>query len=200
MLWQESFDYRIDPFNTGVENMWLNYTRDWTNGTYWVIGRLSTDVGLNGSLTLSVVNPGPTISDLGTFTITSGHGWSTFDNVYLKDTNGNNALVTLNGKQTLRVTSGGNLLPNFFMLVAGPGRFAPAQQRLSDRHTSVRAHQRLQFHCHCIRQQFPGEWHPAESRRQRCFLKPGHHRVDLDEERGFSLVASRMPSMSRSFP
>src|ERR1019366_10567489 len=48
------FDYRIDPFNQG---MWLNYTRDWPNGTYWVIGRLSTDVGLNGSLTLSVVNP-----------------------------------------------------------------------------------------------------------------------------------------------
>ena len=55
---------------------------------------------------------------MGTFTITSGHGWSTFDNVYLKDTNGNNAIVILNGKTTLRVTSGGNLLPNFFMLVA----------------------------------------------------------------------------------
>jgi len=109
------FDYRIDPFNT---DMWLNYTRDWTNGTYWVIGRLSTDVGLNGSLILSVVNPDTTTTDLGRFTINGGRGWSTFDNVYLKDTNGNNALVTLNGKQTLRVTSVGNLLPNFFMLVA----------------------------------------------------------------------------------
>ena len=109
------FDYRIDPFNGG---MWLNYTRDWSNGTYWVIGRLSTDIGLNGTLTLSVVNPDTTTTDLGTFTINGGLGWSTFQNVYLKDTNGNNALVTLNGKQTLRVTSGGNLLPNFFMLVA----------------------------------------------------------------------------------
>ena len=109
------FDYRIDPFNYG---MWLNYTRDWSNGTYWVIGRLSTDIGLNGTLTLSVVNPDTTTTDLGTFTINGGLGWSTFQNVYLKDTNGNNALVTLNGKQTLRVTSGGNLLPNFFMLVA----------------------------------------------------------------------------------
>ena len=108
------FDYRIDPFNT---DMWLNYTRDWSNGTYWVVGRLSTDTGLNGTLTLSVVNPDTTTTDLGTFTINSGLGWSTFQNVYLKDTNGNNALVTLNGKQTLRVTSGGNLLPNFFMLV-----------------------------------------------------------------------------------
>ena len=109
------FDYRIDPFNGG---MWLNYTRDWSNGTYWVIGRLSTDIGLNGALTLSVVNPDTSTTDLGVFTINGGHGWSTFDNVYLKDTNGNNALVTLNGKQTLRITSGGNLLPNFFMLVA----------------------------------------------------------------------------------
>ncbi|HEX5218216.1 MAG TPA: hypothetical protein VFZ59_01505 [Verrucomicrobiae bacterium] len=109
------FDYRIDPFNT---DMWLNYTRDWTNGTYWVIGRLSTDVGLNGSLILSVVNPDTTTTELGRFTINGGRGWSTFENVYLKDTNGNNALVMLNGKQTLRVTSVGNLLPNFFMLVA----------------------------------------------------------------------------------
>jgi hypothetical protein len=109
------FDYRIDPFNGG---MWLNYTRDWSNGTYWVIGRLSTDIGLNGTLTLSVVNPDTSTTDLGTFTINGGLGWSTCQNVYLKDTNANNALVTLNGKQTLRVTSGGNLLPNFFMLVA----------------------------------------------------------------------------------
>jgi len=109
------FDYRIDPFNT---DMWLNYTRDWTNGTYWVIGRLSTDVGLDGSLILSVVNPDTSTTDLGNFRINGGRGWSTFDNVYLKDTNGNNALVTLSGKQTLRVTSVGNLLPNFFMLVA----------------------------------------------------------------------------------
>jgi hypothetical protein len=107
-------DYRIDPFNT---DMWLNYTRDWSNGTCWVIGRLSTAIP-TGKITLSVVNPDTTTTDLGTFTLASGTDWSTFQNVYLVDTNGNNALVTLNGKQTLRVTSGGNLLPNFFMLVA----------------------------------------------------------------------------------
>ena len=109
-------DYRIDPFQGGE---WLNYTRDWSNGTFWVVGRLSTDVGLSGSLTLSIVNPDTSTTNLGTFTITSGHGWSTYDNVYLKDTNGNFAAVTLNGHATLRVTSGGNLLPNYFMLVAG---------------------------------------------------------------------------------
>jgi hypothetical protein len=62
------------------------------------------------------VNPDTTTTDLGTFSINGGQGWSSFENVYLQDTNGNNALVTLTGKQTLRVTSGGNLLPNFFML------------------------------------------------------------------------------------
>jgi len=109
-------DYRIDPFNGGD---WLNYTRDWSNGTYWIIARLATGEGLSGSLTLSQVNADTTTTDLGTFTIDNGRGWSTFDNIYLMDTNGNIAAVTLNGKATLRLTSGGNLLPNFFALVAG---------------------------------------------------------------------------------
>jgi hypothetical protein len=109
-------DYRIDPFNTGE---WLDYTRDWPQGAYWVIGRLSTDISLSGTVDLSLVNADSSTTDLGTFTIADGRGWTAFDNVYLKDTNGNNAVLTLNGKATLRVTSGGNLLPNFFALVAG---------------------------------------------------------------------------------
>ena len=108
-------DFRIDPFQGGE---WVNYTRDWPNGTHWVVARLATDVGLSGTLTLSQVNPDTTTTDLGTFTIANGRGWSTYDNVYLKDTNGNHATVVLNGQATLRVTSGGNLLPGFFMLVA----------------------------------------------------------------------------------
>ncbi len=109
-------DYRIDPFNYSE---WVNYTRDWPNSTNWVIARLATDVGLSGTLTLSKVNTNDlTTTDLGTFTIANGRGWSTFDNVYLKDTDGFLANVVLNGKETLRVTSGGNLLPGFFMLVA----------------------------------------------------------------------------------
>jgi hypothetical protein len=115
LLETDRTDYCINPFNGGE---WLNYTRDWSNGTYWVVGRLSTDIGFNGTLTLSTVNPDTTTTDLGTFTINGGLGWSTFENIYLQDADGNNALVTLNGKQTLRVTSGGNLLANFFMLVA----------------------------------------------------------------------------------
>jgi len=108
-------DYKIDPFNFGE---WVNYTRDWPESTNWVIARLATEVGFNGTLTLSKVNPDTTTTDLGTFKIASGRGWSTFDNVYLKDANGFLANVVLNGRETLRVTSGGNLLPGFFMLVA----------------------------------------------------------------------------------
>jgi len=108
-------DYRIDPF---VSDSWLNYTHDWPAGTYWVLGRLSTDIGLSGTITLSVVNP-DTTNDLGTFTINGGMGWTAFQNVYLTDTNGNIAAITLSGKETLRVTSGANLLANFFTLVAG---------------------------------------------------------------------------------
>ncbi|HWX19199.1 MAG TPA: hypothetical protein VN578_04735 [Candidatus Binatia bacterium] len=108
------FDYRIDPLNYG---MWLNYTRDWSNGTYWVIGRLSS--GLSpGVITLSVVNPDTSTTDLGTFGLTNGTDWSAFQYIFLKDTNGQNAVVALTNKMTLRITSGGNLLPNFFMLVA----------------------------------------------------------------------------------
>ncbi len=109
-------DYRIDPF---VNGSWVDYTRDWSNGTFWVIARLSTDIGLSGTVTLSQVNADQSTTDIGTFSIANGRGWSAFDNVYLKDTNGNIAAVTLKGTSTLRMTSGGNLLPNFLALVAG---------------------------------------------------------------------------------
>jgi hypothetical protein len=114
-------DYCINPFNgtpsySGAE--WVNYTRDWPNSTNWIVARLSTDVGLSGSMQMSVVNPGVSTNVLGTFTINSGLGWTTFEYVYLIGTNGvNKANVVLNGKETLQVTSGGNLLPTFFMLV-----------------------------------------------------------------------------------
>ena len=60
----------------------MNYTRDLTNGTYWVIGRLATDINLSGSLTMSVVNPDTTLTKLGAFTNTNGLGWTTFENLF----------------------------------------------------------------------------------------------------------------------
>ncbi len=108
-------DYRIDPF---IGNEWLNYTRDWPEGIYWVNARVATGEGLSGSITLSRVEADSTTTDLGVFTIASGRGWTAFENVLLRDANGNIANVALDGKATLRATSGGNLLPNFFMLSA----------------------------------------------------------------------------------
>jgi hypothetical protein len=114
-------DYCINPFiGTGgsyVGSEWVNYTRDWPNSTNWVIARLATDINLSGSLLLTQITPTAT-NNLGTFTINGGLGYTTYEYVYLKDINGNNVNVILNGKETLQVTSGGNLLPNFFMLVA----------------------------------------------------------------------------------
>jgi hypothetical protein len=107
-------DYKLDPFIFGD---WVNYTRDWPAGTYWMVGRLATEIGFSGSLTLSRVEAGGSTTDLGEFTIDSGRGWSTFDNVYLKDADGFPVNVTLDGTETLRLTSNGNLLPGCFMLV-----------------------------------------------------------------------------------
>lgn len=106
-------DYRIDPF---IQGEWVNYTRDFPNSTNWVLARVATGEGLSGTLTLSVVNADTSTTDLGTFTVTSGRGWTAYENVFLTDANGNRVNVVLDGKTTLRVTAGGNLLPNFFML------------------------------------------------------------------------------------
>jgi hypothetical protein len=113
-------DYRVDPFNgvAGSDSSWLNYTRDWPAGTYWIVGRVTADISHQGKIILSKVNADTSTTDLGTFTM-NGLGYGTYQNVFLKDTNGNNATVTLNGKATLRATSGGDLLPGFFMLVSG---------------------------------------------------------------------------------
>jgi hypothetical protein len=107
-------DYEINPFE---QNEWVNYTRDFTNGTYWIIARLATDIGLSGTLTMSKLNSDGSSNIIGTFTISHGLGWTTFENIFLVDSNGNKASIALNGKETLQVTSGGNLLPNFYALV-----------------------------------------------------------------------------------
>ncbi len=107
-------DYKVGWFEGGE---WVNYTRDWPSGTYWVIARLANGGG-SGTLTFSKVNPDKTTTDVGTFTIGNGRGWTAYDYVYLQDTNGNIANVTFGGKATYRATTGGNVDMGFFMLVA----------------------------------------------------------------------------------
>ncbi len=117
------FDYRIDPFNgnaaydTSCE--WVDYTRDWPKSTNWIIGRFANGATLAGTIQLSVVNPGVSTNVVGVFSMNPGPSWSTFQFAYLQGTNGDGqkAVVVLNGKQTLRATSGGNMLPTFYMIV-----------------------------------------------------------------------------------
>ncbi len=105
-------DYKVGWFEGGE---WANYTRDWPAGTYWVIARLANGGGA-GTLTLSQVSSTAT-NTLGTFSIVNGRGWTAYDNYYLTDANGNKATITLNGKATLRATTGGNVDMGFFALV-----------------------------------------------------------------------------------
>jgi hypothetical protein len=92
-------DYCVDPFNY---TEWVNYTRDWPNSTNWIIGRFANGALSSGFLALSVINGGVT-NVVGVFTMNPGPSWSTFQFVYLQDTNldGQNANVVLNGKETL---------------------------------------------------------------------------------------------------
>lgn len=114
-------DYCINPFNY---TDWVNYTRDWTNSTNWIIGRFANGSGLQGGCTLTLITPTAT-NVLGTFNVNPGASWSDFHYVYLQNTNGNgqNANVVLNGTETLQLSAvlpggaGGNALPTFFMLV-----------------------------------------------------------------------------------
>ncbi len=105
-------DYKVGLFESGE---WVNYTRDWPAGTYWIVARLANGGG-PGTLTLSKTTAGAT-NALGTFTLANGRGWTAYDFCYLKDSYGNIASVALNGRETLRTTTGGNVDMGFFALV-----------------------------------------------------------------------------------
>lgn len=105
-------DYKLGWFNSGE---WVNFTRVFPAGTFNLYARLAGGMG-TATAKLSRVDPGPTVTDLGTFSFT-GRGWNTFDYVPLLDGNGNLVALTLGGQQTLRFTTGGGADPNFLMLV-----------------------------------------------------------------------------------
>lgn len=122
-------DYCINPF---YYTEWVNYIRDWPASTNWIIGRFANGSGFTGGATLSLVTP-TTTNVLGYFVVPPTPSWSTFQYVYLQDTNldRQNATVVLDGKETLQLSAtlpynvpgfsggnpGGNALPTFFMLV-----------------------------------------------------------------------------------
>lgn len=110
----------FDPSN------WVNYTHTYPAGTYNIYGRLANGNGSTANCYLSEVTAGEgtvnqTLSPLGVFQFTAA-GWNNFHFVPLTDAYGNLLAVKLNGKTTLRVTSGslgGGVNINFFMLAPG---------------------------------------------------------------------------------
>jgi hypothetical protein len=129
-----SADANICEFNIGYfyANDWLNYTRTYPTGTFNVWGRLADGGTAFNGCTLSLVTSGVGTSNqttqvLGSFSDSSPAGWQTYHWIPLLDTNGNNVVVQLGGKATLRLTaptnaspSGGGLNPLFFMLAPAP--------------------------------------------------------------------------------
>jgi hypothetical protein len=115
-------DYDVGNFDAGD---WGNFTRNYPAGKYFVYGRLA---GGGGNLTayLERVTSGfgttaQTTQRLGTWRANTG-GWQSWAWVPLMDANLTTPVtVTLGGTNTLRVTSGGNVNANYFMLVPVQG-------------------------------------------------------------------------------
>lgn len=108
----------IGYFDTGN---WLNYTRHYPTNTFKIWGRLAGGAGSFSGTTLSVVTSGVGTSNqttqvLGSFSDPNAAGWETYHWIPLRDSNGNDVIVQLGGKETLRLTSGGNVNALCFML------------------------------------------------------------------------------------
>jgi hypothetical protein len=118
-------DYALGYFslNATAGNEWVNYTRRFPAGTYNIYGRFAAGGGTSG-MEVEKVTSGwgtsdQTLQDLGSFTVASTGGWSTYGYSPLRDAYGNLAQVTLSGTNTLRITrtNGADANVNFFMLL-----------------------------------------------------------------------------------
>jgi hypothetical protein len=120
-------DYNIGWFTVGE---WVNWTRHYPAGNYYVYGRFARGTGTNAAPQLSRVTigagtPTQTTETIGSFSVDT-HGWGSYAWVILKDGSGNPVQLSLDGSAaTLRVTSAGpeantEVNVNFLMLVPIP--------------------------------------------------------------------------------
>jgi beta-glucosidase len=117
-------DYNVGWWDAGN---WLNYTRTFPTNNYYIYGRLSSGNATYGA-SCSLVNSGrgtatQTTQVLGTFN-GAGAGWQSWQWVPLLNTNGQPAVVSLGGLETLKMTSNDSLNANFYMLVPAPSAVA----------------------------------------------------------------------------
>jgi hypothetical protein len=127
----------FSDFNLGFwdPGQWVNYTRAFPTNTYNVYGRLASSGAYSG-LSLSLVTSGvgtptQTTNLLGTFSDPNASGWQAWDWVQLLNSNGQLAVVSLGGVETLQAnnTTAGSVNANFYMLV--PAVVAPQAVHLS---------------------------------------------------------------------
>ncbi|HWW01470.1 MAG TPA: hypothetical protein VNZ64_17365 [Candidatus Acidoferrum sp.] len=108
-----------------VGGQWMNYTRTYPAGNYFVYGRFAGGAAFQSQLdqiTATVTNR------LGMFS-SQGRGWTSYDWTQLVDTNGQRSTISLGGVSTLRFTSLGGANANFFMLA--PAIAAPTPVRIT---------------------------------------------------------------------
>jgi len=117
-----------------VAGQWMNFTRTYPAGNYWVYGRLAAGGAYQAQL--SLVTPTAT-NLLGNFT-GQGRGWTLYDYAPLLDVNGQRATINIAGLNTLRVTSLGGDNANFFMLVPAIAAPSPVQLTASLHGNGVR--------------------------------------------------------------
>jgi hypothetical protein len=113
-------DYDVGNFDSGD---WGNYTRNYPVGKYLVYGRLAgySLIAYLDKVTSGGGTTNQTTQRLGTWQA-NPNGWQNWAWVPLTDSGlVAPVIVTLGGTNTLRVTSGGNVNANYFMLVPAQG-------------------------------------------------------------------------------
>ena len=113
-------DYNVGWWYTGA---WLNYTRTIPTNNYYIYGRLASGNGAYVVTNSLVIGGAGTASQttkvLGVFS-GNGTGWQAWQWAPLRNTNGQLAVVPLEGVETLKMTSGNSVNANFYMLVPVP--------------------------------------------------------------------------------
>jgi hypothetical protein len=125
-------DPNVADFDVGWwnANWWLNYTRTYPTGNYYLYGRLAGGNGAFSGTTVSQVTAGwgttnQTLKLLGTLGDPAASGWQTWHWIPMLGTNGQTAVISIGGTNTLQVNGGGNLNANFYMLVPAAIPSAP---------------------------------------------------------------------------
>jgi len=124
----QTIDTAVADYNVGwvEKDEWLNYTRTFARGQYFVYARLASGNGPPFEASLSKVTGANTSNQtatvLGSFKGDIGHGWQFYSFILLTDPQTNRVIVNLNGPETLRVTAitTNAYNANFYMVIPAP--------------------------------------------------------------------------------